>query len=81
MLKPGHMAKDCEVSRKHACSKCGIRGHMEACCHTKTDKQGKGRVDSKRRGKSGRKQDSVRKIGDQPEQSNVEGSDASEDDG
>ena len=32
--KPGHMAKDCEVSRKHTCSKCGNRGHMEVCCHT-----------------------------------------------
>ena len=79
--KPGHMAKDCEVSRKHTCSKCGIRGHMEVCCNTKTDKQGKGRGDSKRRGKPGRKRDGVRKIGDRPEQSNVEGSDASEDDG
>ena len=79
--KPGHMAKDCEVSRKDTCSKCGIRGHMEVCCHTKTDKQGKGRGDSKCRGKPGIKRDSVRKIGNQPEQSNVEGSDASEDDG
>ena len=28
--KPGHMAKDCEVSHKRTCSKCGNRGHMEA---------------------------------------------------
>jgi len=46
--KPGHMAKDCEVSRKHTCGKCGNRGHMEVCCHTKLDKQGKGRGDSRR---------------------------------
>ena len=78
--KPGHTAKDCEVSRKHTCSKCGNRGHMEVCCHTKLDKQGKGRGNGRRRGKSGRKRDSVRKIGDQPEQNNVEESDASEDD-
>ena len=69
--KPGHMAKDCEVCRKHTCSKCGFRGHMEVFCHKKTDELGKGRGDSKRRGKSGRKRDGVRKIGDQPEQSNV----------
>ena len=75
------MAKDCEVFRKHTCSKCGIRGHMEVYCHTKQDKQDKGRGNSKRRGKSGRKRDGARKIGDQPEQSNVEGSDASENDG
>ncbi|XP_068712230.1 uncharacterized protein [Montipora foliosa] len=36
--KPGHMAKDCEVSRKHTCSKCGNRGHMEVCCRTKQEK-------------------------------------------
>ena len=36
--KPGHMAKDCEVSHKHTCSKCGNRGHMEVCCRTKQDK-------------------------------------------
>ena len=34
--KPGHMTKDCEVSRKHTCSKCGIRGHKEVCCHNET---------------------------------------------
>ena len=71
------MAKDCEVSRKHTCSKCGNRGHMEICCRTKQDKQGKGRGDSRRRGKSGRKRQGVRRIGDQPDQSNVEESDAS----
>jgi len=54
---------------------------MEVCCHTKLDKQGKGRGDSRRRGKSGRKRDGVRKIGDQPEQSHEEESDASEDNG
>ena len=75
------MAKDCEVSRKHTCSKCGNRGHMEVCCRTKQEKQGKGRGDSRRRGKFGRKRDGVRKIGEQPEQSNEEGSNASEDDG
>ena len=48
--KPGHMAKDCEVSRKHTCGKCGNRGHMDVCCRTKQDKQGKGRGDSRRRG-------------------------------
>ena len=74
--KLGHMVKDCEVSRKHTCSKCGIGGHMEVCCHTKPGKQGKGRGDSKRRGKPGRKQEGVRRIGDQLEQSIVEGSDA-----
>ena len=79
--KTGHMAKDCEVSRKHTCSKCGNRGHMEICCRTKQDKQGKGRGDSRRRGKSGRKRQGVRRIGDQPDQSNVEESDASEHDG
>ena len=76
--KPGHMVKDCEVSRKHTCSKCGIRRHMEVCCHLKPGKQGKGRGDGKRRGKLERKLDG---IGDMPEQSNMEGSDASEDDG
>ena len=69
------------VSRKHTCSKCENRGHMEVCCHTKQNKQGKGRGDNRHRGKSGRKRPGVRKIGDQPDQSNVEGSDASEDDG
>ena len=54
---------------------------MEVCCRTKPDEQGKGRGDSKRRRKSGRKRDGVRKIGDQPEKTNVEGGDASEDDG
>ena len=54
---------------------------MEICCRTKPDKQFKRRGDSKHREKSGRKRDDVRKIGVQPEQSNVEGSDASEDDG
>ena len=34
------MVKDCEVFRKHSCSKCGIRGHMEVFCHTKPGKQG-----------------------------------------
>ena len=77
--KPGHMAKDCEVSRKHTCSKCGNNGHMEICCRMKQDKKGKGRGDSRRKGKSGRKRYGVRKIGDQSEQSNMEGSDASED--
>ena len=52
---------------------------MEVCCCTKQDKQGKGKGDSRHRGKFGRKRDGVRKIGDQPEQSNVEESDASED--
>ena len=47
--KTGHMAKNCEVSRKHTCSKCGNRGHMEVCCHTKQDKQGKGRGDNRHR--------------------------------
>ena len=74
--KPGHMAKDCEVSRKHTCGKCGNRGHMEVCCRTKQDKQGKGRGDSRRRGNLGRIRDGV-----QPEQSNEEGSNASEDNG
>ena len=46
---PGHVGKDCEVSRNHTCSKCGKHGYMEVCCHTKQDKHGKGR------GKSGRK--------------------------
>ena len=54
---------------------------MEVCCHTKQDKQGKRRGDNRRTGKSGRKRPGVRKIGDQPDQSNVEGSDVSEDDG
>ena len=53
--KPGHMAKDCEVSRKHTCSKCGNRGHLEVCCLTKQDKKVKGRGDSRRREKFGRK--------------------------
>ena len=79
--KPGHMAKDCEVSRKHTCIKCGNRGHMEVCCRTKHNKQGQGRGDSRRRGKFGRKRHGIRKIGDQPEQSNMEGSNASDDDG
>ena len=79
--KPGHMAKDCEVSHHRTCSKCGNRGHMEVCCRTKQDKQGNGRGDSRRRGKFERKRDGVRKIGEQPEQSNEEGSNASEDDG
>ena len=75
------MAKDCEVSRKHSCGKCGNRGHMEVCCRTKQDKQGKGRGDSRRRGNFRRKRDGVRKIGEQPEQSYEEGSNASEEDG
>ena len=79
--KPGHMAKDCEVSRKHTCGKCGNRGHMEVCCRTKQNKQGKGSGDSGLRGKFGRKRDGVRKIGEQLEQSYEEGSNASEDDG
>ena len=54
---------------------------MEVYCSMKLIKQGKGRGNSRRRGKSGRKRDGVRKIGDQPEQSNVEESGASEDDG
>ena len=54
---------------------------MEVCCRAKQDKQGKGRGDSRRRGKFGRKRDGVRKIGEQSEQSNEEGSNASEDDG
>ena len=54
---------------------------MQVFCRTKQDKQIKGSCDSRSRGKSGRKRDGIRKIGDQPEQSNVEGSDASEDDG
>ena len=54
---------------------------MEICCRTKQDKQGKGRGGSRRRGKSGRKRQGVRKIGDQPNQSNVGESDPSEDDG
>lgn len=33
------MAKDCEVSLKHTCSKCGIHGHKEVCCRMKPDKQ------------------------------------------
>ena len=33
------MAKDCEVSRKHTCRKCGNRGHMEVCCRTTQDKK------------------------------------------
>ena len=66
-----HMAKDCEVSRKHTCRKCGNRGHMEVCCCTTQDKQGKGRGDSRRRGKSGRKRQGVRKIGYQPDQSDM----------
>ena len=73
--KTGHMAKDCKVSRNHTCSKCGKRGHMEVCCHTKQDKHGKGR------GKSGRKREGVRTIGDQPDQGDVEGSEVSKDDG
>ena len=75
------MAKDCEVSHKPTCTKCGNRGHMEVCCRTNQDKQGKGRGDSRRRGKFGRKRDGVRKISEQPEQSNKEGSNASEDNG
>ena len=75
------MAKDCEVSHKHTCSKCGNLGHVEVCCRAKQDKQFKGRGDSRRRGKFGRKRDGVRKIGEQSEQSNEEGSNASEDDG
>ena len=47
----------------------------------KQDKQGKGRGDSRRRGKFGRKRDGVWKIGEQPELSNEEGSNESEDDG
>ena len=39
------------------------------------------RGDSRRIGKSGRKRDGVQKIGDQPEQSNVDGSYVNEDDG
>ena len=66
---------------KHTCGKCGNRGHMEVCCHTKQDKQGKGRGDSIRREKFGRRGGGVRKIGEQPEQSYEEGSNASEDDG
>ena len=60
--KPGHMAKDCKVSRKHTCGKCGNRGHMEVCCRKKQDKQGKESGDSGPRGKFGRKRDGVRKI-------------------
>ncbi len=48
---------------------------MEVCCRTKQNKQGKGR------GRSGRKQQGIRKVGDQPDQSDVEGSDVSKDDG
>ncbi|KAL9956808.1 hypothetical protein ACROYT_G038347 [Oculina patagonica] len=69
-------AKDCKVSLNHTCSKCEKRGHMEVFCHTKQDKHCKGR------GKSGRrKREGVRNIGDQPDQGDVEGSEASEDDG
>lgn len=79
--KPGHMAKDCEISRKHTCSKCGNRGYMEVCCRTKQDKQSKGKSDNRRRGKYIRKRDGVWKISNQPEQSKVAGSNVSEDDG
>ena len=51
--KPGHMGKDCKVSRNHTCSKCGKHGHMEVCCHREQDKHGEGR------GKSGRKREGV----------------------
>ncbi|KAL9975199.1 hypothetical protein ACROYT_G012329 [Oculina patagonica] len=68
--KPSHIV----VSRNHTCSKCGNRGHMEVCCRTKQDKQGKGK------GKSGRKREGVRTIGDQPDQGDVEGSEVSEGD-
>ena len=71
------MAEDCEVSVNIPAANVKIVGD----CRTKQDKQIKGRDDSRRRGKSGRKRDGIRKIGAQPEQSNVEGSDASEDDG
>ena len=54
---------------------------MEVRCSTKQDKQGKGKGDSRCKGKSGRKGQGVRKIGEQPDQSNVKGSNASEDDG
>ena len=54
---------------------------MEVCCHTKQDKQGKGRSDSKRIVKYGRKRDRVWKTGNQPKRSNVEGSNESKDDG
>ena len=45
--RPGHMAKDCKGCHKHTCSKCANRGHVEVCCRTKQDKQGKGRRDSR----------------------------------
>ncbi len=48
---------------------------MEVCCHTKLDKHGKGK------GKSGRKREGIRTIGNQPDQGDVEGSEVSEDDG
>ena len=51
---------------------------MEVCFRTKQHKQGKGRGYSRHRGKSGRKRQGVRKIGDQPDQSNLEGSDVSD---
>lgn len=35
--KPGHIAKDCRVSKNHTCGTYGKQGHMEVCCHTKVE--------------------------------------------
>lgn len=35
--KPGHIAKDCRVSKNHTCGTCGKQGHMGVCCHTKVE--------------------------------------------
>lgn len=46
--KPGHMGKNCEVSRSHKCEKCGYLGHFELCCHSKKRNEERGRGPNRR---------------------------------
>lgn len=64
--KPGHMGKECEVSRNHVDRKCGKQWHKEVCCHTKQEKQSTGRSERRNLDRPAGKRQRVRNISDQP---------------
>ena len=36
---PGHMGKDCRISKNHVCEKCGYTGHFEIKCKTNANRE------------------------------------------
>ena len=79
--KPGHIARDCQISKNHTCGTCGKQRHMEFFCHTKVEKHGKGGRKNRNKSQSGNKpRPGVRNISDKPSQHKEEGGDEVKDD-